>query len=804
MQLLAKNKLLSNELDYKAILTLCDIGDWKTADDKLAVYIKQNADKPQAYAMAAHAILRQGNIKAATWLINKSQAQEPENIFSQIEDVCLNFYNANYQVAYQKLYSALLLEMPENHPIHFVATYLCCLYNDEELYKKLPVICYKELVKNYMAQNGAAITNSKDAGWNAVDPTRKFLSIGDKLFANITARFSEIFFAEEADSFFSLGLFNFSAGNYQNASRNFHEAVFRETNFMALAELHQFYLFCRLNNFNEAISKALKVEGNGNLDVKGQCMLIDLLLKTNTDINIIKSRFSNLEAYLKQNNIVDTYAEVIKLRLQIFDDANSKNKILKDIEHYIDKTNCPASLLCFYAENIFESNVEKAKACISRARDLELFLPVSLDFKEEGNDNNFNFEYAGLFIPKEHEGGAWPTQNQKELLNIIFQSSENEALIKWQEFSNNNSIYTLEAGASRLLPAVYKRLTKIKNKSKIPQLDILGGIWKKSYYENALKIKELFSLIDNLEGKGIKITLLKGVANIFNLYQDIGSRPMSDIDLLIDEKNVRALDTYLKSMGWVNKHKISDSRLRFCYATTYYNPNGTIIDIHWRPCESLNASFYSSQDLGEPHYVEYMGKKLECLSPTLNLFCTILHGVEWNHLSPVRWVSDSILLIDKFKNQIDWQNIYNLAIKYHCLPIIIMGLQYLQNYNQDFVKNLPKPLLKYLNNNYENDVLMKIRLQPKNLLVSFDEAYAVLQHYKKRFTFSENDYLFICGGDNPELVKSKCQQYGINWASHYDFQTMLSAINPHDNQYNLIAINANMSCLFQCFMASYN
>lgn len=781
-------------MDYSSILQLCDSANWQKADAELNVHIRKNPDRSEPYALAAHVTIRQGKTSAAKWLINKAQSLEAQNSSAIAEDICLDFYEARYELAHKKLFPALLKNIPEQHPIWLVSAYLSCLYNDDKLYKNIPKTRYDEYIRAYLSGN---ISEIKTPDNNLVKETLACLDSGDKLMACLIVRFAEILFPAEANTYASLGIFNLNAGYYENAARNFHEAIFRKTDFPDIVMLHKFFLFCRQQNFKKAVKLAFTLEKKGKLNIKAQAFLLYAMLLNGNSVKDIKERLVQLEKY--DTSKITAYINVLKLRLGLIEGYITREQAVEQLKEKVDKPNCPASYLYLYAELISKKAPKKAASYAECALNLE---PIHHDAEKWDKRNKseiLNFEYAGLFIPKEHEGGAWPTKTQNELLEIMFTLKDSELAGSWREFTEHHSLYTLEAGAARLLPMIYKKLSVALKPEEISQYDLLSGIWKKSYFENALRLKTMLQIVQDMESKGINIILLKGMANALFLYDDLGARPMADIDILISESQLEVVDSYLRTNGWLCDDNLSNDRVRFSYAMTYRHHNGTIIDVHWRPCENLNADFYDESDIGELHHIEFLGRKWAVLSPTMNLLCTILHGVDWNHLSPVRWISDSLILLKKFGDEIDWERIYTLAKKYHCMPILATGLKFLAKFDTSFKKSLPKDLIKEMNKNYEDEPFMKIRLQAYSNLASFDEAYTILEFYKKRFSFKDSDHVFICGGDKPDVIKNKCAEYGINWAPYYNKDAMLAAKDGIGKKpFNLIAINANQSCTFNC------
>lgn len=796
----------------KGILELCGKNKWAEADASLKLAIKESPDQPQPYAMAAHTLLRQGKIKEARWLINKAQSLEPHDSLARIEDICLDFYEAKYEEAYRKIFSALLESAPKEHPVHLVSSYLCCFYSDRKLYESIKnyfaqPLSWKgfgnvpALLAGYFENDSALPASAVDDELAVVDYVQGLVKCKDKFMACIAARYAEIFFPSEANSFAALGIFNLHAGFFENASRNFHEAIFRETSYPGLVKQQQFYLFCRQKNFERAIKIALQLENAGLLDAKGQALLLEAMLRSKYNLKEVQNRLGQLLSHLNNKGRLIADVDAVNLRVKLAGNEMSRKQVMDLLAQHVRQAGCAAAYLYLYAQLLADENIMEARKYAARALELDQLHPDAQRWDDSEELHSLNFEYAGLFIPREHEGGALPTPTQLKLLDILFLLPQEKIAEKWEDFTKEHVLYTLEAGAARLLPFIYKRLSGSLPDDEIAAVDLLKGIWKKSYFENALRLRDMKSLLAELENSGVEVVLLKGMANSIALYDDLGSRPMSDIDVLVDQKYLEKADKILRSNGWSCSENITPSRLRFSYAMSYRHKNGGCIDMHWRPCEHLNADFYDAEDIGKPDMVDFMGHKWKTLSPTINLLCTILHGVGWNHLSPVRWVSDACLILKKYPQEIDWEHIYKLAKKYHGMPTLAVGLNFLSRFDLEFKKQLPKKFLKELGNNYEDDILIKIQMRPYSQLGSFEEALARLEYFKKRFAFRENDYLFICGGDKPEYVKAECEKRGIYWATHCNHE-MLFAVQKAAAPYNFITIDANLSCVFQCFSKS--
>ena len=226
-------------MEQRDILALCDAGKWSEADATLRQAIKATPDRAEIYGWGAHSLLRQGNAKVARWMVNKAQSITADDATARIEDICIDFYEARFETAYRKAHAALLKQAPEEHPVYLVVGYLCCLYDDRALYEQLRSKLQRKGFESISDLFSAYFFDKEASGmeWNAVEKILQWLQSGDRLLACIAARYAEIFFPSQGDSFAALGIFNLYAGFFENADRNFHEAIFRESAFAASSAL---------------------------------------------------------------------------------------------------------------------------------------------------------------------------------------------------------------------------------------------------------------------------------------------------------------------------------------------------------------------------------------------------------------------------------------------------------------------------------------------------------------------------------------------------------------------------------------
>ncbi|MEK3991752.1 nucleotidyltransferase domain-containing protein [Robertmurraya sp. FSL R5-0851] len=164
---------------------------------------------------------------------------------------------------------------------------------------------------------------------------------------------------------------------------------------------------------------------------------------------------------------------------------------------------------------------------------------------------------------------------------------------------------------------------------------------------------------------GIRSLFLKGPILAKELYGDISLRTSSDLDLLVELKDLSKVDKLLTEKGYVKDEYIqsilSDWKWRH-HHFTYINPiNNIKIEIHWRlnPGPGREPSFNYLWSRKETSL--YTGKPIHYLGHVDLFYFLVTHGARhgWSRL---RWLVDIHQLIQK---NVSCSLIWDTLKKYH-------------------------------------------------------------------------------------------------------------------------------------------
>jgi hypothetical protein len=184
----------------------------------------------------------------------------------------------------------------------------------------------------------------------------------------------------------------------------------------------------------------------------------------------------------------------------------------------------------------------------------------------------------------------------------------------------------------------------------------LYNIYYLTVRKNLKLLHALNSILDDLNTESIDITLLQGMALLQKVYEDVGLRPMKDMDLWVLPDNYQQLADRLARQKFEKDH----------YYPNTYRKGEIVLDIHthllW--ADRIKAREYllsKSQDeiFSRSVRKDIDGRKMLVLSPQDHFLYLGLHALKHN-FERLIWLVDIKSLTAKWK-QPDWDALINRA-----------------------------------------------------------------------------------------------------------------------------------------------
>lgn len=259
-----------------------------------------------------------------------------------------------------------------------------------------------------------------------------------------------------------------------------------------------------------------------------------------------------------------------------------------------------------------------------------------------------------------------PSLEQQLLLRAI-EAPDDEfdtALAAWEA---RVDFETLDLGSIRLLPLLAQRFDG-RSGADHPLLGRYRGIQRQSWAKNQQLLKAARQAGTILGEAGIRTIALKGIVLAAEFYDSPGLRPMSDIDLLVDQHELAAATAALDAAGWT----FEDESLRGDHVAAAFQPaitmrspatgsgqgqshvQGVELDLHGRLfSKRFNADALADMWRDAQPLAGY--DPLLRLGDTDMLLHICAHGARFNTVPPVRWIPDAMIVIAR--GNVDWDHL---------------------------------------------------------------------------------------------------------------------------------------------------
>jgi hypothetical protein len=285
---------------------------------------------------------------------------------------------------------------------------------------------------------------------------------------------------------------------------------------------------------------------------------------------------------------------------------------------------------------------------------------------------------------------CWPNPIQKLLLEAsLFDGIQ--AVKSWNEWNTHSNSTLLDAGSLRLLPLLYLNLKQILEGD--TRIEDLKQHYINTWIQNRFQLTIANEIIARLQDIGIIPLVLKGVPLIKIAYNDdLGARPMADIDVMVKPSDISTVEDELLKNGWRPTHGVPSEILRSKHSTGFENEKQICFDLHWSILHGITLSI-EAEKLFWHEALKLKINKFHFTSPSLEttLFTVLIHGVEWSPNPPIRWCADAFLLIKRNQNCLNWEKVLKMAKDYHLSLSTFNALNFLRN---DLFCPIPAEVLK--------------------------------------------------------------------------------------------------------------
>jgi hypothetical protein len=237
------------------------------------------------------------------------------------------------------------------------------------------------------------------------------------------------------------------------------------------------------------------------------------------------------------------------------------------------------------------------------------------------------------------------------LSGLIPASGHRQELTRLMSLIRNKELLIDGAVREGVASLLYKNLmtSELLGALSAGQRERLRALYYQTLRLNLRLIHDLKQVLGVMNQKGIRVVLLQGIILLAQLYDDIGVRPLGDIDLWVVEEDYTSFTGILGDLGYERDP---------LYPNTYRR-GVTVFDLH---THILGADRIRSRALllvkdqqeifNSTHVIDFDGIEARSLSEYDQVFYLGLHALKHN-LDKLMWLVDIKVLVEHW-NDSDW------------------------------------------------------------------------------------------------------------------------------------------------------
>jgi hypothetical protein len=299
--------------------------------------------------------------------------------------------------------------------------------------------------------------------------------------------------------------------------------------------------------------------------------------------------------------------------------------------------------------------------------------------------------------------------------------------INWDYFN----AFCQEEGVAGLVWRNLKEINRL-NSCVLEKTIPLKYIYKNNQQINLKLIQSFNSLLKELEVEEIPIILLQGIALFRLVYNDLGIRSLGDIDILVREQQLRKLTNLLNNIGCKNIKNYPH----------LYHYDKILLDIHTdianieRIRSRRFSLFIPMEELWEDSKAEKKSQPLIKLFSIEDMILALCAHLQKHSYSRLIWFVDIHEMLNKYKDDIDWQKLLARAIKFNLIKPLYFSFEFIGYHWHNSYAPLMNRHLQDIKLNYiQNKALKKILNLEKidkwgDMLFLFE-----IQNWRQKFYF---------------------------------------------------------------------
>lgn len=228
--------------------------------------------------------------------------------------------------------------------------------------------------------------------------------------------------------------------------------------------------------------------------------------------------------------------------------------------------------------------------------------------------------------------------------------------------------------------------------------------------QNLVILTELGKVLRVFEQDRTEVILLKGVHLASTIHDEIGDRPMGDIDILVRRENVRSVDRRLRDLGFRSHEDNDDWFKRFRHVVFTHPKTGISIEVHWiidNEESLLNIDYDGLWQRSQQHCVVEGTARVLCPEDLLIYLCIHTSCVHFFDFG-LRSLFDLHVTLRRYRGTICWSEVERRTKEWRAANYVFLCLHLTEELLHS---NIPAEFLNALRPNDYTSALTELARQ---------------------------------------------------------------------------------------------
>ncbi len=170
-------------------------------------------------------------------------------------------------------------------------------------------------------------------------------------------------------------------------------------------------------------------------------------------------------------------------------------------------------------------------------------------------------------------------------------------------------------------------------------------------------------MLEGLSAERIDFVLVGEVPLVLNHFENLYSRRIEQIDIVVSPGQAEHAARLLNSADWTTARQLAPEQITYGHVQRFIGPNDRILDLHWHFIGSAANAAVDEFFWRACQAFNVQGADAWHLAPSAALLHSLLDDRSLLAAMPARWAADELALIAGTAKDVDWNSIETFALE---------------------------------------------------------------------------------------------------------------------------------------------